>query len=297
MGIKICLALGGGAARGLAHFGVIKVLEEAGIPIDMVAGTSLGALVGALYAANPDASRLMEQVISYLRSFRARHTYLEFIHKIEDKSEGDRPLFADMANLVRKGYFWSRTATKPAFITDREYRRFIYPLLPDYRIEKLQIPFCCIATDIMSGARVVCRQGSIRHAVSASCALPGIFPPVADGERLLVDGGWVERVPVVAAREMGADLVIAVDVSASLPTFSGGSGLDIIMRANAVTRVHLNDVQIEGADVIMHPAVGNRHWADFSRPEEMYQKGEEAARAMLPAIHAAITARSCSPCP
>jgi NTE family protein len=270
---------------------VLKVLEEADIPIDMVAGTSLGALVGGLYAANPNACCLMEQVEAYLHSFRARHTYLGFIHKIEDNAGGARPLFADMANLLRKGYFWSRTATKAAFVTDREYRRFIYPLLPDYRIENLKLPFCCIATDIMSGSRIVYRRGSIRHAVSASCALPGIFPPVADGGRLLVDGGWVERVPVIAAREMGADLVIAVDVSATLPDFPGGSGVDIIMRANAVTRVHLNDMQIERADVILHPSVGNRHWADFSRPAEMYEKGEEAARAMLPAIQAAIAAR------
>jgi NTE family protein len=119
--------------------------------------------------------------------------------------------FSDMANLIRKGYFWGVTATKPAFISEKEYEAFIYPLIPDISIENTKIPFGCVATDIRNGKRILYTSGSLRRAVSASCALPGIFPPVVDGDMLLV-AAVGERIRSLC-RGHGADIVIAVDVS------------------------------------------------------------------------------------
>jgi len=285
---KICLALGGGAARGLAHLGVLKVFEDAKVPFNMIAGTSLGALIGGLYASQPDAAYWTGRVDQFLRSFKSRKTRLEFIQKLEQPNNNHRGFFNDMANLIRKGYFWGVTATQPAFISEQEYEDFLYPLIPDINIEQTKIPFSCVATDIRNGKRVIYTRGSLRKAISASCALPGIFPPVKDGDMLLVDGGWVERVPVLCARDMGAEIVIAVDVSSDVATFEDTSGLDIVLRADAVTRIYLNDLLVRGADVSIHPNVGATHWADFSNPRDLFKQGETAALEKLLIIRTTI---------
>lgn len=285
---KICLALGGGAARGLAHLGALKVFEDAKVPIHMIAGTSLGAMIGGMYATQPDASYWMGRVEQFLRSFISRKTRLEFIQKLEEPTSNHRGFFGDMAFLLRKGYFWGVTATKSAFISEKEYQNLIYPLIPDIRIEQTRIPFSCVATDIRNGQRFMYASGPLRTAVSASCALPGIFPPVDDNGKLLVDGGWVERVPVLCAREMGADIVIAIDVSSDVAKFEDKSGLDIVLRADAVTRIYLNEILVRGADVVIHPTVGDTHWADFSKPRELFKQGEAAALEKLIAIRTAI---------
>ncbi|HUI44941.1 MAG TPA: patatin-like phospholipase family protein [Nitrospirota bacterium] len=284
---KICLALGGGAARGLAHLGVLKVFEDAKIPIDMVAGTSLGALIGGQYASQPDASYWMGRVEQYVRSYRSRKTRLEFIRKLE-QPDNNHGFFSDMATLIRKGYFWGVTATKPAFIGEKEYEELIYPLIPDIAIEETKIPFSCVATDIRNGRRVMYTAGRLRTAISASCALPGIFPPVNDNGMLLVDGGWVERIPVFCAWDMGADVVIAVDVSSDVATFEDKSGLDIVLRADAVSRIYLNEIMAKEADVVIHPAVGETHWADFSDPRDLFKQGETAALEKLVMIRTSI---------
>jgi NTE family protein len=285
---KICLVLGGGAARGLAHLGVLKVFEDAKVPIDMIAGTSLGALIGGMYASDPDASYWIGRVDQYLRSFRSRRTRLEFLQKLEAPNNNHRGFFSDMAFLLRKGYFWGVTATKAAFIGEKEYQDLIYPLIPDISLEETKIPFSCVATDIRNGKRVMYTTGRLRTAISASCALPGIFPPVRDNGMALVDGGWVERVPVLCAQDMGADIIIAVDVSSDVATFEEKSGLDIVLRSDAVTRIYLNEILARQADVVIHPAVGATHWADFSNAKDLITEGENAALEKLITIRTLI---------
>ncbi len=294
---KICLALGGGAARGLAHLGVLKVLEDARVPFDMIAGTSLGALIGGLYATQPHAAYWMVRVEQYLRSFRSRRSRLEFIRRLEEPVTRNHGFFSDMANLIRKGYFWGVTATKPAFISEKEYEDLLYPLIPDINIEQTAITFGCVATDIRNGKRVVYRTGSLRRAISASSALPGIFPPVTDGDMLLVDGGWVERVPVRCAHDMGADIVIGVDVSSEIGRFDDKFGLDVVLRADAVSRIYLNEILMQEADVVIHPDVGATHWADFGNPRELYKRGETAALEKLLSIRTVIHRSAISPIP
>jgi NTE family protein len=285
---KICLALGGGAARGLAHLGVLKTFEDAKVPVHMIAGTSLGALIGGLYASQPDAVYWMGRVDQFLRSFHSRKTRLEFLRRLEQPESNHHGFFSDMAFLIRKGYFWGVTATKSAFIGEKEYQDLVYPLIPDIAVEETKIPFSCVATDIRNGKRVMYSSGSLRKVISASCALPGIFPPVRDNDMVLVDGGWVERVPVLCAWDMGADIVIAVDVSSDVATFEDKSGLDIVLRADAVSRIYLNELLVREADVVIHPDVGDTHWADFSRPKELFKHGETAALEKLVTIRTVI---------
>jgi NTE family protein len=285
---KIGLALGGGAARGLAHLGVLKVLEDARVPIDMIAGTSLGAWIGGLYASQPDAAYWTERIEQFLHSYRSRKTRLEFLQKLEQPNNHGHGFFSDMAFLVRKGYFWGVTATNSAFIGEKEYQDLVYPLIPDISIEETKIPFSCVATDIRNGKRMMYTSGRLRTAISASCALPGIFPPVLDDGMVLVDGGWVERVPVLCARDMGADIVIAVDVSSDVATFEDKSGLDIVLRADAVTRIYLNEILVRDADVVIHPAVGDTHWADFSDAKGLVKEGETAALEKLITIRTLV---------
>ena len=213
---------------------------------------------------------------------------LEFLRKLEQPNNNERGFFGDMAQIIRKGFFWGVTATKSAFIGEKEYQDFIYPLIPDITIDQTKIPFSCVATDIRNGKRVMYSTGSLRTAISASCSLPGIFPPVKDNGMLLVDGGWVERVPVRCARDMGADIVIAVDVSTAVETFDDKSGLDIILRADAVTRIYLNELLVRDADLVIHPDVGKTHWADFGSVKEMYKQGEIAALEKLVSIRSVI---------
>jgi len=127
---KICLALGGGAARGLAHLGVLEVFEDAKITVHMIAGTSLGAMIGGLYASHPDAVYWMDRSEQFIRSFHSRKTRLEFLRKLEQPNNNERGFFGDMAQIIRKGFFWGVTATKSAFIGEKEYQDFIYPLSP-----------------------------------------------------------------------------------------------------------------------------------------------------------------------
>jgi NTE family protein len=138
-------------------------------------------------------------------------------------------------------------------------------------------------------------SGRLRKAVSASCALPGIFAPVSDNGMLLIDGGWVERVPVLCARDMGADIVIAVDVSSEPALFEEKSGLDIVLRADAVTRIYLNELLIRDADFVIHPPVGATHWADFSNPRALYKAGETASLEKLVSIRTLIHRASVPP--
>ena len=182
--LKIGLALGGGGPRGLAHIGVLKVLEENGIPIDYVAGASMGALIGAIYAAGVEMERLEEIALNM--------------------------------DLKQTALMLAPTIARSGLIEGRRVREFIKSFVGDANIEELKIPFAAVATDINTGEEMVIDRGSVAEAVRASISVPGVFTPVRLGERFLVDGGLVNPVPVSVVREMGAEVVIAVNVMVSV---------------------------------------------------------------------------------
>jgi len=279
---RVGVALGGGAARGVAHVGVLRALDRAGVPIHVISGTSMGAIIGAAYAATRDVAALEATVRAVLDSDEFQSGRLKFLK--ETKSEKGR-LFFSVANLVRRGIFFGLSSLRESFLSAEEIARSLEAIVPDISLEELPMPFCAVALDIHSAEEVLLRSGSLRRAVSASSAIPGILPPVRVNERLLIDGGWVDKVPVLPAFLLGADLVIAVDISADLENAREYTrGTDIMVRANSIKDAALTAHALRMADLVIEPAVKHVHWADFGDCDRCIEAGDEAATAAVPRI-------------
>jgi len=276
--MRIGLALGGGGARGIAHIGVLKVLEEEGIQVDAISGTSFGAIIGAIYAQNPNALELEHRVLDFLKSDAFRRTKIFFIKRhFEEKK--NKSFMTNVKSYLQKGIFWGVSLQKTSFITEANFLAQLNEILDEGRIEETQIPFCAVATDLTNGQEVVLNQGPIQRAVAASCAIPGVFPPINIDGLQLVDGGWVNQAPVSPLCNLKSDFLMAVTISEEdegPKNFE--SGVDVVLRANEITRCILSGKQIEMADFIIRPEVGDIHWSDFWRFDEAMARGEQAAR-------------------
>lgn len=281
MAIKIALVLGGGAARGLAHIGVLKVLEKEGLHFDLIVGTSIGAIIGGLYALNPKADSLEDRILKYLESEPFKKFRMDYFRReSENKDTSPKRFMPLMPNFLEKGIFFGKSLTRLSFISSEVVHENISSLFGEKSFQESRIPLHLVATDMDSGKECILSQGLIREAVAASCAIPSILPPVCIEGRTLVDGGCVSLVPINAARQLGANLVIACNVSKSQlnPSYPLKNGFDVAMRSYDITLFSLRSHQLQGADVLISPQVGNINWADFFRPQECIQKGEHAAR-------------------
>lgn len=246
---KIGLALGGGAARGFAHIGVIKVLESHGIYPDIVVGTSAGAVVGSLYAAGYDPYA-MQKIGQQL----------------------DEKIFAD----------W--TLGGRGLLKGEALQDFINQLLNKRPLEKLNRPFATVATDLASGERVVFRSGDSGMAVRASAAVPGVFQPTQFRNHTYVDGGLTSPVPVQAAREMGADFVIAVDISAKPEGQPIDSVTAILWQTTTVMGGIIAANELKTADVVIRPKLPYVKSWDFTARNDAVLEGERAAQSALPTL-------------
>ncbi|MEV6302274.1 patatin-like phospholipase family protein [Actinoplanes sp. NPDC051861] len=248
--IKIGLALGGGAVRGAAHVGVLEVLDRAGLEPAIVTGTSAGALVGALYAAGRTPSEIskLAQALRWARLIRPART--------------------------RKALF--ETAKLAAFLDQA---------VGGVTFDQLERPFAAVACDLTTGSEVVMREGSVGSAVLASAAIPGVFPPVDRDGHLLVDGGLVTMVPARLAREMGADIVVAVDVSGPLPRRPPTTLLHIMVAVSTL-QPGGTDTLARDADLVLCPEVDEYAFWELSRIPEFEQAGRDAAEKALPLLHA-----------
>ena len=290
---KLCrvgIALGGGGARGLAHLGVLRMLERERIPIDLIAGTSIGALVAGVYVLSPQSDYAIERFRRYLESQEFKKTDLEFLHAHDfEESARNEGIFRRFASFIKKGIFYSQSLMKRSPISEEDFARNINSLLDDVDIQQTKIPLAVIALDLHRAEEVVIRKGSLRKAVSASCAIPGILPPVRMDNRELVDGGWIDRVPVRPLRAMRADMVIAVDVARQLEEVEDlATGLGIVLRTNEISRLALSQWQLEEADVVISPEMSTLHWSDFGRMDECLSAGEKAAQEKLDEIKKAV---------
>jgi NTE family protein len=289
---KVGLALGGGAARGLAHIGVLQALEEAEVPVQMLTGTSMGAIIGAMYAADPRIDLLQERMLEYLSSDIFRKARLDFVVERKNNVDGEG-LFFRFSQLARKKIFFTLAMTMISFVSQETRNKSLEFLLPDIEIEATKLPFAAIALDLDSGKEVVIKSGSLRKAVAATSALPGILPPVEYNGRQLVDGGWINAVPIDPARNLGADIVIAVDVGSNLvEQGDSSSGLDIVFRADAAARNALSNLQLQQADLIVCPSVGITHWADFSHADQIIANGRDTTLRRMADIKALLKSKS-----
>lgn len=247
--IKIGLALGGGSARGFAHIGVLKVFEEAGIKIDYVAGTSMGALIGAFYASGMKL-KMMERLV----------------------------------RAVGRRNWMDLSFSKMGFISGRKIEQIIYLLTRRNTFEDLKIPLAVVAVDLYSGEKVIFREGLVCTAVRASISIPGYFVPVELGDKLLVDGAVLDRVPAGVAREMGADFVIAVDPGVFVQTEKINTVLDVITRSFDIMVREIVQHHIHDADVVIKPDLAGIAPSHFEKAAEAIKIGEAAARESLPYI-------------
>lgn len=285
-GVRVGLALGGGAARGLAHVGFIKVLEREGISVHAIAGTSMGAIVGSKYALNPNARVLEEDLFRFLESDVFKEAHLDFL---KEGDEQERGFFFHLAQYISKKVYYTLAATQRSLIKEETFRGIMESLIPDVPLEFTRIPFAATAVDLRSGVEVVLQGGSLRDAVAASCALPGILPPVGVDGYELVDGGWLDLVPGSVARRLGAHVVVGVWVGSDLgEACCWDSSIDILSRADEITRHYLGVFRLQECDVVVAPSVGHYSWADFDRAQEVIDAGEEAALKALPSIRNAI---------
>jgi len=253
---RVGLVLGGGGARGFAEIGVLRVLEQEKIPIHLVVGTSVGSLVGALYA---DSGRVLDA---------------EF-HALAVQEED---LFDVRALAIFSG----------GLVKGERLRAFVKAHVKANSIEQMAVPFAAVATDLRTGRAVVFDRGPVAEAVHASCAIPGVFVPVQVGEVTLVDGGVVEPVPVSVARRLGATVVIAVAIPAAVPPTAPRSPLGVAYHAVTIMAAEMGRLKAQEADVLIEPRVGDVAYNDFSQKKRLIEAGEDAARGALPAIRVAL---------
>ena len=256
---RIGLALGGGAARGFAHVGVIQVLEEAGIRPSLVAGTSAGSLVAAIYASGKSGAQL-QQVAETM----------------------DEAAIAD----------WSLQIFSRGALRGEALARYVNAQVNSRLIENMPLPLGIVATDLNSGSDTLFQRGDTGTAVRASSAVPAIFQPVKISGHDYVDGGLVSPVPVRAARKMGAELVIAVDISSPPDGNLAGGTLDILLQTFTIMGKSINSLELRDADVVVRPVLTGISSADFGARRRSIEAGRQAMLLALPQLRAAIAAKS-----
>lgn len=247
---KVSLVLGAGSARGLAHIGVIQVLEENNIPLDFIVGSSMGAMVGGVYACGVDMKMLGRMLY---------HIDMNILFDVK---------------IPRMG-----------FVAGNKINTFLNLLTKNKKFEDLDLPLAMVATDLISGQEIVLREGSIAEAIRASISIPGVFFPVKRDGMVLVDGAVLNRLPVETARALGAAKIVAVDVS-----FGEGkevivnNALDVIMTSLDLMQKQQFDLVYDKADVLIQPEVGSFSPRDFNRSRELIELGRKATEDKLEEI-------------
>lgn len=290
---KLGLALGGGGARGLAHLGVLLALDEAGIPISMIAGTSMGAAMGASKAIGADLTmvRKLLETIDLNELLQVTDSTLRELQKIIGRS---------VMEYVR-GSPWREEGAAPHDLA--RLNELFSLLTANKRFEDTLIPFAAVAADLQTGERVVLQDGKLASAISASTAVPGVFSPVARDGRYLIDGGIVEKLPIDAVTDMGAEAVLAVDTGAPLDR-EIETCLDAILQSQRATSQHLTNLQQTRAReqlgdrlLVLRPDVGWIKMFGFEHTKEAIQAGEEVVRAHLDDVREILAGPSAVPSP
>ena len=250
---RIGLALGGGAARGFAHIGVIQVLEEAGIHADLVVGTSAGSLIAAMYASGKTGSEM-----------------------------------ANLAQVMDEGAITDWSFPARGLIRGEALARYVREQTGGRSIEQMRLPLGIVATDLDSGLPILFQRGDTGSAVRASSAVPAVFQPVKIGSREYVDGGLVSPVPVRFARQMGAELVIAVDISTAPDGNATSDMMKLLLQTFAIMAKSINQFELRDADFVLRPTLVGISSADFAARLKAIQAGREVTQRLLPELRAKI---------
>lgn len=274
----------------MAHIGVIRVLQREGIMPDLIVGTSMGAVIGGMYAQIEDIDEVERKILSFIDAFGVKAKWLNFLGEFDDKDRHD--MFRDIAYYIKKRFAGFKALTRISL----EDKKILYDPLSsffsDEPIENCKIPFAAVALDIRNGSMEVLNNGSIIESVYASAAVQGVFPPIDYRDMLLCDGGPIAIVPAEAARILGAHRIIAVNVSPDIKEKAKfASGLEIILRADSISQDRLRRIDQRMADIVIAPRVHAVHWANFTRIEYCIRRGETAAEQSLDMIKNLTTRR------
>ncbi len=274
------LVLGGGGARGLAHIGVLKILEREGLVPGFLVGTSMGAITGGMYAQRPDADVLEERIKNLIKSRPFRRVVLDaFSH--DGAPDGLGTVHA-LYGRMKRGYGLLKSAWSTGIVEVPILIDFLSQLLEDRPIEKCAIPFAAAACDLVTGREVMCRRGSMLTAVAASSAIPGVVSPVSVNGRLLVDGAPTSMVAVDAARRLSRLPVVAVSVTQDARGRKPvTNAIDVVLRAGAIARMQITEYNLRDAAVVLRPRVSHFGWADFAAVDAIIAAGEHSAKQAL----------------
>ncbi|MBM3284782.1 MAG: hypothetical protein FJY81_02820, partial [Candidatus Aminicenantes bacterium] len=284
---RIGLVLGGGGAKGFAHIPVLKCLDELDIPIDYVAGTSAGGVVGALYAAGYSGSEIerIGRAIDWFDFFtdRPHRSLLPFLEKNEDGRY-------QLEFFLRGGVPTAPSGLLHGQKFTQLFSALTFPLPGDLDFDRLPIPFRCVAVDLITGQQVVLRKGSLVKAMRATMAVPTMFSPVEWGDYLLMDGGVLNNLPVDVVKDMGADIVIAVDLGSPLFEKEELNSADkILTQTLRIVEIEQTSQKRQTADILIIPdmkGVGSLDYFFSDKLSTIFERGEAAAREILPALAA-----------
>lgn len=288
--LKLGLALGGGGARGLAHIGVLKVLDEENLKIHAISGCSMGALIGGLYAYFGNAKEVEAFVFRAIKDLKFIELGTERLK--EYKSKLDKSYLAHFFEYIGIRIQALRALKRLSFFNE-ELTNKIFRLIPDVPIENLKLKYSAIATDLLSGEEVNFTRGSLRQIVKASSAIPGIFPPVKWDNYYLIDGSASENVPAREVREIGADRVLGIDVTRCIKTIDPPKNVfEIFYRAEVISTFKLSQLGLREADLVIRPDVRHLKWTDFDQTSEIIAAGEKAAKENISEIRALLNSNS-----
>lgn len=274
------LALGGGGARGLAHIGVLRALESEGITPSLIVGSSMGAIIGAMYSQLCDSSKVEQLVKDLLH--RDCFTDLRLDLMLENALPEKHKARRHLVDYLKRGMYFSRVARRAGAIDNSILVHFLSRLLKDEDIRETSIPFAAVAVSLATGEEVVLEHGSVVRAVAASSAIPGVITPVDIDGNPLIDGSVLQVVPVAAAKSLSPYPVLAVDVSKDIVREAPPrTGLDVLIRADLIANRRLNDRALAAAEVVLNPEMGLADWSDFHSIDALIAAGVETARSHL----------------
>ena len=279
--MKTAIALGGGGARALAHIGVLKVLESNNIKFDYITGTSMGSIIGALYAIEQKPAEIEKTLKDYF--------FNKLFSKMNMQKMQDDNQVTSARSLIRKAREFVKYGSQEggsSFLSHSILEDLVSTVIPEMDISETIIPFACVATDITNGKEKIFTKGPLRKIVLASASIPGVFPPVNIDNVWYTDGAHVNVTPVSVAKMFGADFVLASDVKSKLKTLETlpTNAKDIMNRCNFIASHLFYEILIKQADVIIEPNIKQISWSEFNKFTLMVNEGKKAAEAKLSEI-------------
>ncbi|MFI5142555.1 MAG: patatin-like phospholipase family protein [Thermoanaerobaculales bacterium] len=287
----VVLALGGGGARGLGHIGVLAEIEGAGIPVVGIAGSSAGAVVGAMWLLLGSAEAVNRRWREFLAAgFPRSLPNIQLTNTVRSRDN----LLLQFARRLKRHAIVALALEQQSFLNQSDLDEAIAFLVPDLLVADLNVPFAAVCTDFATGQPVALHSGALRRVLAASSAIPAVVPPYLVEGRALIDGGTVADVPVAQARLLSRRPVIAVDVGES-PAKDEIASLTLpraLLRGSTMTHQALREASTRTADLVIRPEVGMVHWSEFGRLDELVEAGRVAAAASVPHLRALAQRRS-----